>query len=273
MTRRPYFPFFAGDWLSNPRVRSVGPAARGLWLDLMCVMHDCVPYGHLCTDGRPMDDDEAANSVGLTVPVYLKLLAKLEYAKIAKRREDGAIYSSRMVSDEELRHQRAMAGATGAATVKQHTKQLAGYGSGSDSHNQQGIPKGEPDPFEVAWVAYPKRPGNPKERARKAWVARMREGVDPKAIIDGVHRYAGYVRKERTEPRYIKMASTFFGPDRHWEADYTFTPQRPAQSAPVVTYPKFKQEGIREFDREQAREQAARVLQIQGGIGEMPKSA
>jgi hypothetical protein len=75
--------------------------------------------------------------------------------------------------------------------------------------------------FELAWSSYPKRPGNPKEKAWKAWQARLKEGVTAEALFNGVTKYGAMCRREKTEPRFIKMAATFFGPDKHWETDYT----------------------------------------------------
>lgn len=38
----PFLQFFTGDWLKDPTVSMLSPAARGIWLDLICVMaeHD-----------------------------------------------------------------------------------------------------------------------------------------------------------------------------------------------------------------------------------------
>lgn len=73
--------------------------------------------------------------------------------------------------------------------------------------------------FETAWQAYPKRAGgNPKHSAYKAWNARLREGVTPETMLEGVKRYAAFVTvtgKQGSE--FIKQAATFFGPDRHFE--------------------------------------------------------
>lgn len=78
--------------------------------------------------------------------------------------------------------------------------------------------------FLLAWAEYPKRPGNSKADALKAWSARIKEGCDPAAMLDGVRRYAAFVTASGTEPRFVKMAATFFGPGKHFEADYSFLP-------------------------------------------------
>lgn len=76
--------------------------------------------------------------------------------------------------------------------------------------------------FSAAWALYPKRAGgNPKARAVAAWNARIKSGVQPEDMIDGVKRYALYIRakgKEGTE--YVMQTATFFGPDERWAEAY-----------------------------------------------------
>jgi hypothetical protein len=74
--------------------------------------------------------------------------------------------------------------------------------------------------FEGAWLAYPKRPNNSKSDALKQWSARRKEGVPVVDMLEGTKRYAAFLRREGTEPKYIKQAATFYGPGRHWESDY-----------------------------------------------------
>ena len=82
--------------------------------------------------------------------------------------------------------------------------------------------------FEKAWSLYPKRGGSdPKEKARKAWRARVHEGADPLIMIAGIERYAAYVRAvEWEETQYVKQAATFFGPDKHFLDQWTI-PKKP----------------------------------------------
>lgn len=76
-----------------------------------------------------------------------------------------------------------------------------------------------PDVFEQVWREYPLRAGaNPKKSAFSAWKARLREGVPPQVMLDGVRRYARYLAatgKAGTE--FVQRATTFFGPDRNFE--------------------------------------------------------
>lgn len=85
-------------------------------------------------------------------------------------------------------------------------------------------PSEDPE-FDEAYALYPRRPGSSKASALKAWRARRAAGVEAAAMIAGVKRYTQYVALAKTEPNFIKMPATFFGPDRHFDADWTFVPR------------------------------------------------
>lgn len=76
--------------------------------------------------------------------------------------------------------------------------------------------------FETAWQAYPKRAGgNSKSGAFKAWKARLKDGVKPEDMLAGVKRYAAYARATGSVgTQFVKQATTFFGPDRHFEESW-----------------------------------------------------
>jgi hypothetical protein len=74
--------------------------------------------------------------------------------------------------------------------------------------------------FLIFWSTYPKRPGQSKAGAWRAWKARLAEGEDPYRMLHGAEAYAAYVKRERTEPKYVKHAATFLGPDKHYLNDF-----------------------------------------------------
>lgn len=45
--KRPSFQFYVGDWQSNSNLRRCTFAEKGIWLDVMCLMHDGEQYGVL----------------------------------------------------------------------------------------------------------------------------------------------------------------------------------------------------------------------------------
>lgn len=81
-----------------------------------------------------------------------------------------------------------------------------------------------PEEFEVAWSAYPKRPGASKADSLKAWSARIKAGATPEEILAGVKRYSAYVAAQQTEPEFIKQPATFFGPGDHFKNDWSVVP-------------------------------------------------
>lgn len=73
--------------------------------------------------------------------------------------------------------------------------------------------------FEEAWQAYPKRSGgNNKLSAFKAWNARIKQGVKPETMLEGVKRYAAFMASDgKIGTSFVKQAATFFGPDKHFD--------------------------------------------------------
>ncbi|MEK9721911.1 MAG: hypothetical protein VW405_00325 [Rhodospirillaceae bacterium] len=104
MTKRPSFQFYPGDWRSDPKLRSVPLAARGLWLELLCLMHEGEPYGHLTTHGIDGANPRQIGRIVAADPrtVTSQLCTLLEYG-IVSQTDTGTLYSKRMVEDEKRR--------------------------------------------------------------------------------------------------------------------------------------------------------------------------
>lgn len=47
MKKLPYIPFYTGDWLKDPALSLCSPATRGVWMDLLCRMHEAGRVGTL----------------------------------------------------------------------------------------------------------------------------------------------------------------------------------------------------------------------------------
>lgn len=47
MAKQPAFQFYTGDWLKDPRLSMCSPATRGIWIDLLCAMHEDGRRGEL----------------------------------------------------------------------------------------------------------------------------------------------------------------------------------------------------------------------------------
>jgi hypothetical protein len=95
----PYVKWHGRDWLGDPLLRMVGHEARGVWIDLLCVMMQAEPYGHLAVAGKPMSNEQMARMIGVDMPTFIPLLMAIEGAGISSRTADGVLYSRRLVRD------------------------------------------------------------------------------------------------------------------------------------------------------------------------------
>jgi uncharacterized protein YdaU (DUF1376 family) len=100
-------------------------------------------------------------------------------------------------------------------------------------------PSGYSADFENFWKAYPKRAGsNLKLAAWKAWNARLKAGVAAEEMIEGTDRYAAYCRSQgMVGGPYVKMASTFLGPDLHFLEDWIPIPVVGRNGTPILPHP------------------------------------
>lgn len=114
---------------------------------------------------------------------------------------------------------------------QEQDKDHLGHGSATppDDESSDIAPAGKPkssysEEFELVWKEYPKRAGgNSKADAFKAWTARIKSGATVQELTDGVRRYAGYVAAAgKLNTEYVKQASTFFGPSKHYEEQWSF---------------------------------------------------
>tara|TARA_R110002051_G_scaffold126604_2_gene200219 strand:+ start:1544 stop:2338 length:795 start_codon:yes stop_codon:yes gene_type:complete len=107
--------FFGTDWLTDNGVRSVGLAARGLWMDMLCIMYESPKRGYLSVVlDKPMTHAQLARMVGADKSEVIGLLEELDQANVYSVGDNSVIYSRRMVSDETKRAVKSRAGSAGA---------------------------------------------------------------------------------------------------------------------------------------------------------------
>lgn len=91
--------FYPSDWRADPALRSCTISARGLWIEMMCIMHEAKPYGSLLIKGQRIDKKRLAALCGIQERECVVLLLELEGFGVFERDEDGTIYSRRMRRD------------------------------------------------------------------------------------------------------------------------------------------------------------------------------
>lgn len=112
-------PFYTRDWLSCAEVKVMSPDIRGLWFDMICYMWESVERGVMVKPNhQPYTKDEITGMIGKDCSGSYDWLETLIDNGVCAIREDGAVYSRRMVKDEEIREKRRMAGKKGGDVTK-----------------------------------------------------------------------------------------------------------------------------------------------------------
>lgn len=189
--KRPAFQFYPADWRSNANLRRCSPAARGVWLDVMCVLHDSDIYGLV---NWPLAD--LANAANAPMKLVRELVEKsvlkgndkafdaaFIYTPRSGRRDGEPVtlvptqagpvwFSSRMVKDEYVRTIRGESSRFGEADggpPKGAPKHPKGDGSSSSSS-----PSGNTSPNGEGGAAAV-RPKTPAELRKSQLWRQMKE--------------------------------------------------------------------------------------------------
>ena len=71
--------------------------------------------------------------------------------------------------------------------------------------------------FEVLWKEYPRKEG--KKKAFASYKRALKNGVTDEEIMEGLEKYNQYIKKEKTDRKYIAHGSTWFNENR-WQDEY-----------------------------------------------------
>lgn len=226
----PWMKFYPSDWQSDPMLRCCSIAARGLWVEMMCLMHKAEPYGSLLVNGARIDKRKLAVLVGISEKECSALLMELEGNGVFSRDDDGTLYSRRMRRDFAKAEQDKVNGKRGGnPTVKggvnppvnpTDNPTVNGGVKAQKLEARSQIPEPErkktrasalADPWcesdwENFWDRYPNRVG--KADARKAF-ERMTSKAAPDEIFPALQRYAN-----KTDDRPFCNPSTWLNQER-----------------------------------------------------------
>lgn len=101
MKKQPWMKFYPSDWRADASLRMCSPAARLLWLEMLCLMHEADPRGHLLVKGRRPTDAQLGMLSGITDGSVPVLLAELRDAEVFDE-IGGVIISRKMVRDTKV---------------------------------------------------------------------------------------------------------------------------------------------------------------------------
>lgn len=212
--------FYPADWRADPMLRVCSIGARGLWMELLSLMHESARYGHLLVNGKEPTDRQLSALVAVSATELPGLLSELEDAGVFSRDRNGAIYSRRMIRDEKkAEHARKVGKKGGNPTLAKQTGNSAQDNGADKPTVNGGVKAHKPEAREVEKERAPKPPTLPDDVAaildaggfahppgdvdlRKQWFA---AGADLNDIVTVLRREAGKMKAKGMVARTLKI--------------------------------------------------------------------
>jgi hypothetical protein len=140
----PYMKWYPTDWRADPSVQRCSLAARGLWVEMLGIMHEAIPRGHLLIGKSPPSPRELANICRGTLKEVNRLLIELLDAGVYDL-ENGIIINRRMVREEkkaEIDRENGRKGGSPILKLGVNPKDKAHYQSPESNTRKEDSPAG-----------------------------------------------------------------------------------------------------------------------------------
>ena len=111
----PHIQFYVGDWRKDLGIQTLSYYHRGIWFELLMLMHCAEERGRLVLAGKPMSNAALARLLGLSQQETQDALAAILDSGVASKDEAEVFFCRRMVREEELRQNRKRAGSKGGS--------------------------------------------------------------------------------------------------------------------------------------------------------------
>lgn len=221
----PWMKFYTTDWIGEPKLKLVSRAARSLWIDMLCLMHQA-GTGRLELKGQPMTQKELATILGDNPRTIKKLMAELADAEVSIIVEGSFVASSRMIEDfekaERDRSNGRMGGNPSLKTKGNGKKRVNPEDKAQkpEARSQKEVDKSTSSQEAENYQRYLE--AHPKPVESDAGVALFSEliadGIDPEQIIGAAKAYAETVRNWSAEAK-VQQSDNFLDPERgKWKA-------------------------------------------------------
>lgn len=228
----PWLKFYTSDWRADPRLKMCSLEARGMWIEMICLMHEAEPYGQLLVSGQSPTDAQLAVLVGAPPDRITAMLGELESAGVFSRTRAGVIYSrklSRMAKKSATARKNGKKG--GNPTLSKERKKPPLVKGGVNGRDKPQKPEARDQieeeykssssiardarEDEDSYLRYLKAHPRPIESAEgeRAFDALTASGVDPEQIISAASAYAEKAKRFST-PDFVQQSDNFLDPER-----------------------------------------------------------
>ena len=211
----PWMKFYPRDWRGDQALRAVSIAARGLWIECLCIMHEAKPYGHLLVNGQKVEDDTLARMAGVSVDEVQTLMSELQQAGVFSLTRKGVVFSRRMTKDFS-RSQKGRKSAYLRYSQDTEDKQETTRPNGSPSRvpttqKPEARSQKEKDPpgFDDWYAAYPRKVG--KGQARKAYAGACKK-TDSETLLRAAEGFSRTIAG--TDEKFIPHPATWLNGER-----------------------------------------------------------
>lgn len=236
----PAFLFYPGDWSKDTNLKMCSIFARGLLVDLLCLMFEAKHRGRLCLPCgiTPLSDVQIVDAIsGSTREEKLIGLKELEKNEVLKRDSLGILHSSRLVRDEEIREERRKSGSKGGSKTQANLAANEAAKSRSSVSvsvsSSEAIISCEADRSEEIYQAYPKRQ-NHKVALQKIAKAVKDHGFG--FILGRVQEYAK--AKAGTDIQFIPAPDVWFNKGKFNDDPKTWSNGQTATQSSLYEYEK-----------------------------------
>lgn len=116
----PAIQFYPSDWLREPALRLCSIEARGLFVDLLCLMFYGTPRGFLNANGKQIDNSGITKIAGEPAEKVERCMKELLDRGVVSLSDDNTIFSRRMYRDWKTKSDAGKAG----MDVRWHSKPI-----------------------------------------------------------------------------------------------------------------------------------------------------
>ena len=236
--KMPALQFYTGDWRKDPGVQSLPYYERGIWFEILCLMHESAQRGKLLLNGLPMPEEALSQILGLDKGEVKRVVNLLLERGVASRdQESNAFMCRRMVRDELVRRQNAKSGALGGnpnlkagkTCVSQpkdnprdnqgdnrmdnhsHKPDVTPSVAVTSSNNTPLPPEPGDDDFQVLWLQHPDPDG--RKSALRSFRASVKSRED---LADLARALQNYKASDKVRRGFVQKGATWFRNWRDW---------------------------------------------------------
>lgn len=234
--KKPAMLFYPRDWLADPALNVCSLCAQGLWIRMLCYMWEAESRGYLTVNGKALHKGQVCRLVGQNDPEseVLHWLKELEDAGVYSVDERGAIFSRRIVGDQEDTETKEYPNNKAKKKTSPRARTCVEDEYKEKKFNtkdsvKRAIKSGRIDyedyaGFSAFWKEYPPRNGV-RQNKQESFVTWVFDGLEEQGllILSAVVKFKQTDDWKKEAGKFVPMAVTFLN-KRRWEDEIEFTP-------------------------------------------------